>query len=114
MGWVEDFKNRPAYVGVSISDDVLEFQKFAEWWYSQKGHDEADFQVDKDLIGKKKGRWYSFDTMCLVPAIINQALRRSYSAKNDAYLISLANEYRHKIEEKVFDALLDFYADERC
>lgn len=59
----------PPYQGVSVSDDWLIFQNYANWFYGQVGWN-LGWHVDKDIVGD--GKYYSEDMCIMVPAILNQ------------------------------------------
>lgn len=61
---------QPTYAGCSVTDEWLDYQKFAEWLTSQPAWGMPGFELDKDLIflGNKI---YSPDACSLVPGAIN-------------------------------------------
>lgn len=71
----------PTYRECSVHSDWHNFQKFAEWYYSQE-HCDTDYQLDKDLLidGNKI---YSADTCTLLPAIINTLLLDCEASRGD-------------------------------
>lgn len=58
------------YVGCSIHDDFLDFQKFANWHTQQIGYNIAGYAIDKDIlvVGNKE---YGPETCILVPPVLN-------------------------------------------
>lgn len=66
---------QPTYEDVTVCDEWLNFQNFAEWCNKQKGfhsltEDGENFQLDKDIL-VKGNNLYSPDTCCFVPREIN-------------------------------------------
>jgi hypothetical protein len=70
----------PSYLGCTVEESWLCFQVFAEWYYSQFGHD-LGYQLDKDLL-IKGNKVYSADTCCLVPREVNQLISYKYRKAN--------------------------------
>lgn len=72
-------KKRPTYEQVSICEDWLNFQIFAEWYTSLPQHQfniEYRWEIDKDLckyFTRSKGH-YSKETCFLLPSIINTSM----------------------------------------
>mgnify|MGYP003414669990 FL=1 len=63
------------YKGVTVCEEWLNFQNFAEWCQHQNGFGELDnkgkiFQLDKDILAKET-KEYSPETCCFVPQEIN-------------------------------------------
>lgn len=74
---------QPSYQDVTVCDEWLNFQNFAEWCYSQKFFNFKDdngrsYQLDKDIL-VKGNKVYSPETCCFVPHEINSLflLRKS-------------------------------------
>lgn len=68
----------PTYKDVTVCDEWLNFQNFAEWCYSQdyfkyKDENGKSYQMDKDIL-VKGNKIYSPETCCFVPAYINTIL----------------------------------------
>lgn len=68
-------KQAKNYGDCSVSENFTSFEHFSTWYLSQVGSDKGNWQLDKDLL-VKGNRVYSEDTCCLVPAEINNLLRR--------------------------------------
>lgn len=64
---------KPSYRDVSVCQEWHNFQEFAEWCQWQVGFENEDWQLDKDLIGKKS-KLYGPENCCFVPREINMAL----------------------------------------
>lgn len=91
----EKFSERhPTYKGCSVSLDWLNFQNFADWFYSQDFL--HDWELDKDILfyGNKR---YSAETCCLIPKQINTLLgvKRHLSRElpEGVYLNSCGKKY---------------------
>ena len=75
----KDFKKvNPHYKDVSVCDEWLNFQTFAEWCYNQEFFNAKDengkvYHLDKDIL-VKGNKIYSPDTCCFVPSVINGLL----------------------------------------
>ena len=69
------------YSDCSVSGYFASFEHFSTWYLSQVGSDQNNWQLDKDLL-VRGNRVYSEDTCCLVPAEINNLLRR-YTKESD-------------------------------
>lgn len=63
----------PAYVGCKVDQRFMDFQFFTEWMREQKGYNNFDYELDKDLI-VPGNRIYSPETCVLVPRLINSFL----------------------------------------
>lgn len=68
----------PTYKNCTISEEWLNFQNFADFYY--KNCLDFSFQIDKDII-LKNNKHYSSETCCFVPNEINM-LFRSYEKEN--------------------------------
>ncbi len=74
-------KKNPTYTKCTVNEIWYNFQNFAEWFYSQPGHD-LKWQLDKDL--KVKGNTeYSPETCTLLPFEINVTLALHRGKKRD-------------------------------
>jgi hypothetical protein len=62
-------QKHPTYIGCTVSEDWLDFQKFAEWYTSRSGYGK-DYHLDKDLI-KTGNKVYCPEYCSLVPTEIN-------------------------------------------
>ena len=69
-------KDSLCYKGVSVSDDWLNFQNFAKWFYSQKALYSCNevLCLDKDLFSNTK-KIYSASTCCLLPYKLNISIQ---------------------------------------
>lgn len=66
----KELQKRPLYQVVSVCDEWLNFQNFAEWYYENLINTDEEIHIDKDIIhGEQK--IYSPETCCLVPRKIN-------------------------------------------
>lgn len=63
------------YVGVSCIPDWLSFWTFRSWAITQNWEGN---HLDKDLLGD--GTYYSPDTCCYIPAVINSSINRGRSS----------------------------------
>lgn len=63
--------NNPTYRDFHVCDEWLNFQNFAEWFYKQ--NEPSEYELDKDLFGD--GEFYSPETCCLIPCVINSAIK---------------------------------------
>ena len=66
----------PTYEDVSVCKEWLDFQVFAEWFYSQKFSTSKDdkgksYHLDKDIL-VKGNKVYSPETCCFVPQKLNK------------------------------------------
>lgn len=64
----------PSTTNSNCCTEWLNCQTFGSWYTSQKGWEQAGWQVDKDLMGDGQ-RTYSPETCVIIPPIINTALR---------------------------------------
>lgn len=98
----------PTYKDVTVCDEWLNFQNFAEWCYSQKFFNAKDdkgkpYQLDKDIL-VKGNKVYSPETCCFVPRNINNLLLNSRKVRG-SYPVGV---YLDKKYQK-FKAQLSFY-----
>lgn len=70
----------PTYIGCSVTEPWLDYQNFAEWFYSNK-YSNIGYQLDKDLL-LPNNKVYSPETCCFVPQEINKLLIDSKSARS--------------------------------
>lgn len=75
--WHIDF---PTYLGTEVDPSWHRFSGFLEWLWMQPYH-AADFQLDKDLIGR--GRFYGPEDCILVPPWANSFLIDSGAARGE-------------------------------
>ncbi len=71
------------YENCVVHEHWLNFQKFADWYYSQNDWDKKDckgksYCLDKDILGD--GKIYSEQTCCFVPESLNKFLTNTKSA----------------------------------
>lgn len=63
----------PTYADCTVSDEWLNYQNFAEWYYRQPGTDLPNFQLDKDLT---RSRVYGEEFCYFIPKEINCTIRQ--------------------------------------
>lgn len=66
-------KNKPTYVGCSVSDVMSNFQTFTNWHVEQVGYGLIGYHLEKDIL-VSDNKVYSEDTCVLVPGDLNQFL----------------------------------------
>lgn len=74
----EHTERRPSYEGVTVCEEWLNFQNFAEWCYRQEFFNAKDdkgrsYHLDKDIL-LKGNKTYSPETCCFVPRDINNLI----------------------------------------
>ena len=79
--------NLEVYKDVTVCDEWLDFQNFAEWCNKQKFFNAKDdkgksYQLDKDLL-VKGNKVYSPETCCFVPSQINSLFTYVKSTKGE-------------------------------
>lgn len=74
-------KKYPTYIGCTVADEWHDFQKFAQWFYSQKDSGKS-YALDKDLL-IVNNKVYSPETCCFVPQELNKLLLNHASARGD-------------------------------
>lgn len=79
--------DQPAYTDVTICDEWLNFQNFAEWCFNQKFFNAKDdkgvsYQLDKDLL-IRGNKIYSPDTCRFVPQVINALVITNSSRRGE-------------------------------
>ena len=98
-----ELKKAPRYRECSIVEDWLNFQKFAEWYYTQTGAGDKDYHLDKDIL-VKGCKVYSPETCCLVPQEINKLFTKR-EAKRGEYPIGVSEfsegVYRASMSNKI-------------
>ena len=146
-------ESRPSYKDVTVCEEWLNFQNFAEWCTTEPFFDTEDengrkYHLDKDIL-VKGNKIYSPDTCCFIPQEINSIsisvykargkypvgvvksgkkflvrIRRSgaleslgvfsnldqafsvYKQAKEEYIKSLAEKWKGKIDDKVYESLL--------
>ena len=142
----------PSYKDCMVCDEWLDFQNFAEWFYSQVDNDK-DYHLDKDLLDPNNKK-YSPNTCCLVPRDLNnlildskgirgkhpqgvcferkegkfracfkagkrtnvflgyfdcpQEAHQTYVKAKEAHVKKVANEWRGRIDKRVYEALMNW------
>lgn len=76
----EFHSKNPTYSNCTMSKDWLNYQTFAEWFYSVPNGGKSGFEIDKDLrvMGSKT---YSKNTCSFVPQEINKLLNDSAASR---------------------------------
>lgn len=71
----------PTYIGCTVSEEWLDYQNFAEWFYSQE-YSILDYHLDKDILclGNKV---YSAENCALIPSQINTVLNNCNACRGD-------------------------------
>ena len=89
-------QKQPTYIGCSVSDDWLDYQNFAEWFYNHE-YSDLGYQLDKDLL-HAGNKIYSPEYCVFVPQELNKLLNDRKSARGDlpqgVYLDKHANRYK--------------------
>ena len=98
--------NRPHYTGTTVSEMFSSWDTYKDWYDSQfnssfKDNEGKPFELDKDLLSNGE-RCYSEYTCCFLPRLINVAIRN-----RSKDLGRLTQEYRDKISEEAYVALLN-------
>lgn len=70
---------KPTYADCTIDDRWLDFQDFADWYYSHP-YRELGYELDKDLLFPNN-KIYSPETCCFVPQELNKLLLSHASAR---------------------------------
>lgn len=73
---------KPTYIGCSVSEDWLNFQIFADWFYDETNGYKEGYQLDKDIL-KKSNKIYSPETCCFIPQEINLLFIKRDSKRGD-------------------------------
>lgn len=61
----------PAYIGVTVCDEWLNFQNFAQWYTDNVIE---GYEIDKDFM-RNGNKVYSPSTCCFIPVVLNNLLR---------------------------------------
>jgi hypothetical protein len=95
-------EERPTYTGCTVCPEWLNFQKFAEWYFSNY-YEVSSFgtlQIDKDIL-IKGNKIYSPETCVFVPSVIN-SLFIKHDAKRGDYPIGVTyNKKAKKYEARI-------------
>lgn len=90
---------QPTYIGCTVSDEWLDYQNFAEWFYNHE-YSDLDYHLDKDLLitGNKV---YSSETCCFVPRQLNSILNNKSRVRGKypqgVYLHKQIGRYNAKV-----------------
>ncbi|AUR92851.1 hypothetical protein NVP1178O_06 [Vibrio phage 1.178.O._10N.286.45.E12] len=71
-----------AYEGCNVSDEWLNFQNFADWYYTYETEDSKKYDVDKD-IAFPGNKTYSKETCLLVESSINRFVLDSRKTRGE-------------------------------
>lgn len=87
-------KQKASYKNCLISDEFLDFQKFASWATTQIGSNQEEFQLDKDLLSSEE-KIYSRSTCVFIPKKINMAITYGGRDKNSGLIgvVKIGNYY---------------------
>ncbi len=72
-------EENPSYRDITVADEWLDFQNFAEWFYEHEYHNYG-YDLDKDIL-TKGSKVYSPETCCFVPQELNKLLTDSASSR---------------------------------
>lgn len=102
--YCESYRCFSAYSGrgVTVAKEWLNYQNFAEWYYSRELRGEG-YELDKDLKDPE-GTLYSKDTCLLIPPKLNKMLSKSNTSKTSTGLKGVCRSgetsYRVKVGEQ--------------
>lgn len=80
--------------GVTVCEEWLNFQNFAEWCIQEPYFNKEDYQLDKDLLGK--GNLYSPENCCFIPRALNSKLGKGIKTSKAKVLGVYWDEARNK------------------
>ena len=89
-------KKRPTYVGVTVCDEWLDFQKFARW-FEKENIEGTD--IDKDLL-VNGNKLYSPDTCIFVPPEVNTLLLNNKASRGKYMLGATRSKGSRKFAAK--------------
>lgn len=72
---------QPTYRGCSVSDEWLDFQDFAEWYYSNR-YSELGYHLDKDIL-VPNNKVYKSNACCFIPQELNSLVLDSAAIRGD-------------------------------
>ena len=101
---------RPSYIGTTVCEDFLYFQKFAEWHENQIGSNIPGWQMDKDIL-VFNNKIYSKETTVFIPEIINKTIQiHNKKSGRDlrVRLLDLAEQFEENLDIRVYNALKNF------
>lgn len=82
-GFSAEYKEAyPTYVNVTVCDEWLNYQTFANWAVQQIGFGDKGFVLDKDIL-LKRNKTYSPDTCVFVPHQINSLLVKADAMRGE-------------------------------
>lgn len=73
-------RNYPRYIGCYSSDPFKDFQYFTDWSIEQKGYENTNWHLDKDIL-IKGNKLYSENTCVFVPPELNLMLIKTNSRR---------------------------------
>lgn len=74
-------KRESTYVGCSIADEFMDYQKFGDWYSSQVGYGAENYDLDKDILFKGN-KVYSSSTCVLIPRELNRFFGHNVNGGN--------------------------------
>lgn len=92
-------EKHPTYIGCSVTDEWLDYQNFADWFYDNP-YSNREYQLDKDLL-ILANKIYSPDRCVFVPQQLNSLLNDHGVARGQypqgVCFIKLRNKFRAQI-----------------
>lgn len=100
-------KRKPTYHNCFVFMEWCTFQNFAEWFDENYYEVEGETMcLDKDIL-ISGNKLYQPDRCIFVPNKIN-VLFTKYNKNNKEHIKEVAEEYKGKIPEKLYDAMLNY------
>lgn len=84
---------RPSYIGCSISDNFKDFQRFTDWYVTQKGYGQKGYHLDKDLLVTHNKR-YAEESCAIIPAALNSFIVANDSCRG-LYPVGVSFDTKH-------------------
>ena len=96
-------EKNPTYIDCKVTEEWLNFQNFAEWYYNNYYEIEGERMcLDKDIL-VKHNKIYSPDTCIFVPKKINSLFTKSDKTRGDSVIGTTPKNGKYEVQCQIFN-----------